>query len=69
MIAPLLVPIEPDAIESQLLPDVTDAVQDMVPIPVLEMLNTAVPAFAAKFWVSGLTERIGFNCPLLTARA
>lgn len=36
-------------IESQLLPDVTEADQGMVPVPVLETLNEVVPTYCAAF--------------------
>jgi hypothetical protein len=44
LIVPALVPLAPDAIESQLLTEVTDAVQFMVPTAVLETLKVVVPA-------------------------
>ena len=43
VIVPELLPLAPDVIESQLSPDVTAAVQDIVPVPLLETLNVAVP--------------------------
>jgi hypothetical protein len=53
---PELVPLAPDVIESQLLPDVTCTVHGMSPYPVLEMLNVVVPASFATFWMVGSTE-------------
>lgn len=53
---PVLVPLEPDMIESQSPPDVTAAVQGMVPVPVLETSNDVVPASFATSLVGGLTE-------------
>jgi hypothetical protein len=43
VIVPELVPIAPAEIKSQLPPEVTVAVQGMVPVPVLETLNVVVP--------------------------
>ena len=42
LIVPELVPLAPDVIVSQL-PDITDALHGMVPVPVLETLNEVVP--------------------------
>ena len=42
MIVPELVPLLPDLIISQLLADVTAAVQVIVPVPVLDTLNVVV---------------------------
>jgi hypothetical protein len=44
LIVPVSVPLAPDVIESQLLPDVTVAVQGIVPVPVLDTLKVVVPA-------------------------
>ncbi len=44
VIVPELVPLAPDEIKSQLSPEVTVAVQGIVPVPVLETLNMVVPA-------------------------
>ena len=44
LIVPELVPLAPDVIESQLPPDVTAAVQGIVPVSVLETLNVAESA-------------------------
>jgi hypothetical protein len=54
-----LVPLAPDVIESQLLPDVTAAFHGMVPVPVFETLNVVVPASLATSLMSGLTEITG----------
>jgi hypothetical protein len=43
LMVPASVPLLPDVIESQLPPDVTAAVHDMVPVPVLETLKVDVP--------------------------
>ena len=44
LMVPELVPLSPDVIVSQLPPDVTAAVQGMVPVPVFETLNVVMPA-------------------------
>ena len=44
LIVPVSVPLVPDVIVSQLLSGVTAAVQGMIPVPVLDMLNVVVPA-------------------------
>jgi hypothetical protein len=44
LMVPVSVPLVPVVIESQLPPDVTAAVQAMVPVPVLDMPNVVVPA-------------------------
>jgi len=44
LIVALSVPLEPVMIESQLLPDITAAVQGIVPGPVLETLKVVVLA-------------------------
>jgi hypothetical protein len=54
---PALVPLAPDVIESQLLPDVTAAFQGMVPLPVFETLKDVVPDVSLTFWLEGVTER------------
>jgi hypothetical protein len=56
---PESLPLSPDVIESQLLPDVTEAVQSIVPAPVFETLNIVLPAFIAKFRLTGDTDRTG----------
>jgi hypothetical protein len=43
VIVPESFPIAPAEIKSQLSPEVTVAVQSMVPVPVLETLNVVVP--------------------------
>ena len=43
LIVPVLLPLDPYVIESQLPPDNTAAVQGIVPVPVLETLNAVVP--------------------------
>jgi hypothetical protein len=58
-IVPVLVPLAPDDIDSQLLPDVTEAVQLMVPVPVLETPNVVVPASLATLRPDGMTESTG----------
>ena len=55
LIDPELVPLAPDVINNQS-PVVTFAVHDMVPAPVLETLNTAVPDELFTFRADGLTE-------------
>ena len=61
---PALVPRAPDVIESQSLPDVTAAVQGIVPVPVLKMPNVAVPVFFATSRLTGDTDRTGCELPL-----
>jgi hypothetical protein len=56
LIVPELLPLSPDVIESQLPPDVTAAVQGMVPVPVLETLKVVVPASFATSRLVGLTD-------------
>ena len=46
VIVPLFVPLEPDVMESQLSPDITEAVQGIVPLPVLSTVNVDVPLLA-----------------------
>jgi len=54
---PELLPLVPDVICSQLLPEVTEAVQGIVvPVTVLETLNVVVPAFFDTSRVAGLTK-------------
>jgi len=52
-------PLEPDVIDSQLPPDVTDAVQLMEPPPALETLNVVEPASQDTFRFDGVTSRTG----------
>ena len=59
LMVPALVPLVPDVIESQLLPDVTAVVQSMVPVPVLETLNVVAPAFLTTSRLTGDTDRTG----------
>ena len=72
VIVPELVPLAPDEIKSQLSPEVTVAVQGMVPVPVLETLNVVAPASLATARLAGLTEITegpnGRDCPPRTAR-
>jgi hypothetical protein len=56
LMIPELVPLAPDVIESQVPPDVTTAVQGIVPVPVLETLNVAAPEPLATSRLDGLTE-------------
>jgi hypothetical protein len=58
LIVPVSVPLAPDVIVSQL-PDVTDALHVMIPVPVLDTLNVAVPASFATSRLAGLTESTG----------
>jgi len=53
---PESVPLLPDVMLSQLA-DITSAVQGIVPVPVLEMLNVVVPDELLTFCVDGLTVR------------
>ena len=63
LIVPEYVPLSPDVIESQLLPDVTAAFQGMVPLPVFETLKDVVPDALATFWFEGVTEREVVSLP------
>jgi len=56
VMVPELLQLTPDVIDSQLPPDVTAAVQGIVPSPVLDTLNVVVPASLATARLSGLTE-------------
>jgi hypothetical protein len=56
---PELLPLTPEVIESQELPEVTAAVQGMVPAPVLETLKEVVPAPLVTFWLVGVTDNVG----------
>lgn len=58
MIAPELVPLEPDVIDSQLPPDVTAAVQFIVTPPLLDTVNEVVPVSLTTFWTAGLTSSV-----------
>jgi hypothetical protein len=55
VMVPEFVPPAPDVMDSQLLPDVTAAVQDMVPEPVLDTLNVVVPLSLATLGLWGAT--------------
>ena len=77
LMIPKLVPLAPDVIESQvsefqISPDITMAVQGMVPVPVFETLNVVVPAYPVTARLVGLTEMTegsnGPDCPPRTAR-
>ena len=56
---PLSVPLEPDWIDSQLPPEITEAVQLMVPVPVLATENVVVPDEDATSRLLGVTESSG----------
>jgi hypothetical protein len=58
LIVPVSVPVVPDVIVSQL-PDVTDALHVMTPVPVLETLNVVVPASFATSRLAGPTKSMG----------
>ncbi len=58
VIVPVSVPLVPNVIVSQL-PDVTDALHVMIPVPVLDTLNVVVPASFATSRLAGLTESTG----------
>ena len=70
VIVPVSVPLAPDVIESQLLSDVTAAVHDIVPVPVLETPNVVVPAsFETERLVGEITKCPNDpGCPPRTAR-
>jgi len=59
VIVPLFDPFEPDEIDSQALPDMTVAVQAIVPVPVLETEKAVVPAVYSTSRVLGVTLRMG----------
>jgi hypothetical protein len=59
VIVPLLVPLDPDWIVSQLPPAVTAAVQLIVPPPVFEMSNVVVPVVYTTSLLLGFTLRTG----------
>ena len=59
VIVPLFVPLEPVAIVSQLPPDISKAVQDMVPVPVLFTVNVVVPLLTLTVREFGVTESSG----------
>ena len=58
LIFPVSVPLVPDVIVSQL-PEVTDALHVMVPVPVLDTLNVVVPASFATSRLAGPTKSTG----------
>jgi hypothetical protein len=58
LIVPASVPLAPDVIVSQL-PDKTDALHGMVPVPVFETLNVLQPASLPTSQLAGLTETTG----------
>ncbi|MBA7700055.1 hypothetical protein ES703_108761 [subsurface metagenome] len=57
MIVPLFVPLTPDDMESQLLPLITSAIQDMVPVPALLTSKVVWPLLLATLRLFGVTER------------
>ena len=61
LMVPALVPLELDVIESQVLPDVTSAVQVIAPEPVLITENVAKPPSFDTFWLIGVTDKMGLN--------
>jgi hypothetical protein len=63
VITPPFVPLEPDWIDSHPLPDVTAAVQAIVPAPAFETLNVVVPDWELTSRLSGATESIGGGSP------
>ena len=66
---PESLPLAPGGICSQLLPEVTAAVQGIVvPVTVLETLNVVVPASFDTSRVAGFTERTGVGaCVTVTS--
>jgi hypothetical protein len=67
VIVPALVPLAPDLIVNHPLPDVTAAVQSMVPAPELNTLNVVVPTSLGTLRLRG--ERTNDpDCPPRTAR-
>ncbi len=64
LMLPALVPLAPDVIENQLLPDITAAVQSMVPSHVFETPSVVVPDVLTTFWFEGVTERHGVGAPV-----
>ena len=63
VMVPVLVPLDPLLMESQLPPDVMDAVHDMDPVPILEMLIGNVPASFDTDFDVGETDRVGLFEP------
>jgi hypothetical protein len=57
LMVPELVPLAPDVMESQVPPDITAAVQGIVPPPVFETLKIVAPDAAITFWFEGVTAR------------
>jgi hypothetical protein len=53
---PALLPLLPDVIVSHSPPDVTDAVHDIVPLPVFDTLKFVLPASLATDWLVGVTD-------------
>ncbi len=64
LMVPESVPLAPEVIVSQLLVDVTAALQGIVPVPVLETPNVVVPDVLLTFWFEGVTERYGVELPI-----
>ena len=64
---PVFVPLAPDVIDSQVPPDVTDAVHGMVPVPELETLKVVVPASFVTYRLDGEITNDP-DCPPRTAR-
>ncbi len=59
VMVPALVPLGPDVISSQLLPDVTCDTQFIVPVPVLDTPNVVVPDINATSRLPGVTVNTG----------
>ena len=59
VIVPAFVPLEPEVIESQLPPEITDAVQFIDPPPLLETLNDVEPESDDILRLLGCTSRTG----------
>ena len=70
LIVPVSVPLAPDVIDNQSLPDIIEVDQRMVPVPVLETLNVVVPASIATAWLTGEITKLPNDpgCPPRTAR-
>jgi len=70
VMVPAFVPLAPDVMDNQVPPEVTDAVQGMVPVLPLEMLNVVVPASLGTERLSGEITRLPGDtvCPPRTAR-
>jgi hypothetical protein len=61
LMVPLLVPLLPEVMDSQSEPEITEADQVMVPLPVFETLKVVVPEHELKSLLEGVTDKIGLG--------